>query len=83
MQGQRVMRMDGVRESVCVGWERPRCSAPPASAPPRWSLPPHAHHRPTVDRIRYWTQPSTVLGWVRRKSLIRSEPVPFRTLMGT
>ncbi len=31
MQGQRVMRMDGVRESVCVGWERPiiKGSLPP------------------------------------------------------
>jgi hypothetical protein len=72
---QQVTRMGDVRESVCVGWERPRCSAPPASAPPRWSLPPHAHHIPTLDRIRYRTQPSAVPSRVQSESLIRSEPV--------
>ena len=44
MQVQRVTPMVGVRESVWGGWGRPHCSAVTASAPPRWSLPPHAHH---------------------------------------
>ena len=72
---QQVMSMDDVRESVCVRWERPRCSAPHASAPPLWSLPPHAHHIPTLDRIRYRTQLSAVPSRVQSESLIRIEPV--------
>ncbi len=82
MQVQRVTRIDGVRESVCVGWERPRCSAPPASAPPRWSLPPtHATHS-AEGWIRYRTQPSGVPSWVRHRYLIQPESVPLRALIG-
>ena len=43
MEVQRVTRMIGVRKSVCVRWERPRCSAPSATADAALVAPASAH----------------------------------------
>ena len=40
MRIQRVMRVDGVKGKYVPGVGATHCSAVPASAPPRWSLPP-------------------------------------------
>ena len=43
MHVQRVKQIGGVRESMCVRWERPRCSAPSATADAALVAPASAH----------------------------------------
>jgi hypothetical protein len=80
MQIQRVTRMGGVRESVCVGWERP--TAPQLSRRLRRTGRPHPTHTqyPAVDRIRYQTRTSTVPSRVQCQYLVQPEPVPAQDL---
>ncbi len=91
MQTQRITRKDGVKRGCVRGWERPRCCAPPASAPPRWSLPPPARHVPAhvptvdqivsgvstgLDRSEYLIQSRLVLVQVRNAYLHSTEANP-------